>query len=290
MAEVLFFGGNQSASLIAGANITLSSSGNSITIIGATNSGATTFLAGVSTQGNTAGTTGLVNNQILLVGGQNITLSQSANGQSATVSFIGLTESQSFGMSNIGNTSGTSGIASGANVRFLLAGGNNVTLSQSINGASGTITISAFDQTTGAQSIGMLSDGNTAGTSGYASGHLLDYVFVGTDNITLSQSVDGVSGTLSFFGQTVEAYASKSASYTLTPTDYLINGTTGSFTVTLPTAVGITGKIFVVKNSGAGTMTVQGTGGETIDGIASQLVGAGSALTVMSDGANWIII
>lgn len=67
------------------------------------------------------------------------------NGSTITASYTVPTqtvESQSFGMSNLGNTSGTTGIASGAQGRLLLAGGNNITLSQSLNGASATITIS----------------------------------------------------------------------------------------------------------------------------------------------------
>jgi hypothetical protein len=319
MAEVLYGFGNASASLVAGANITLSSSGGSITIIGNTNSGATTFLAGVSTQGNTAGTTGLVNNQLLLVGGSNILLSQSANGQSATVSFLGL----GAGVSTDGNTDGTTGMAGR---QLVLVGGSNISLSQSLNGAFGTVTFDAggiteffpggnavgSEQMTGPVisinagnnltwnfvdpnevaldgpnmlAVGVSDSGNTYGDTGVFSQQV---VFVGGNGIALSGSSDAGSATFTIFD--ANAYASKSASYTLTPADYLVNGTTGSFTVTLPTAVGIAGKIYIVKNSGAGTMTVQGTGGETIDGLASQLVGAGSALTVMSDGANWIII
>lgn len=44
---------------------------------------------GISTQGNTSGTTGLVSNQYLLVGSNGITLSQSVNGQSATLTISG---------------------------------------------------------------------------------------------------------------------------------------------------------------------------------------------------------
>jgi hypothetical protein len=40
---------------------------------------------GISTLGNTSGTSGLVSNQMVFVGGNNITLSQSINGQSATL-------------------------------------------------------------------------------------------------------------------------------------------------------------------------------------------------------------
>lgn len=47
------------------------------------------FTAGVSSGGNSAGTTGMVGSQLRLYGGSNITLSGSVNGDSATVSFIG---------------------------------------------------------------------------------------------------------------------------------------------------------------------------------------------------------
>lgn len=57
----------------------------------------------------------------------------------------GAAGSNTLGMSNLGNTSGTTGVISGSAVRFLLAGGNNITLSQSVDAAnvSATITISA---------------------------------------------------------------------------------------------------------------------------------------------------
>jgi hypothetical protein len=102
-------------------------------------------------------------------------------------------------MSNIGNTSGTTGIASGSAVRFVFAGGNNITLSQSLNGASGTITISAFNasvQPEGTQTIGMSNIGNTSGTTGVATGTGVQFVFAGGNNITLSQSLNASSGTI----------------------------------------------------------------------------------------------
>ncbi len=59
----------------------------------------------------------------------------------------GAAGSQTLGMSNLGNTAGTSGVVSGSAVQFLLAGGNNITLSQSINGASATISVSQNEVT-----------------------------------------------------------------------------------------------------------------------------------------------
>lgn len=51
--------------------------------------GGTTFSAGVSTLGNTAGTTGIVTDRVVFVGSNNITLSQSVNAGSATISILG---------------------------------------------------------------------------------------------------------------------------------------------------------------------------------------------------------
>lgn len=44
------------------------------------------------------------------------------------------------GMSNIGNTSGTTGVVSASANQYYFAGGSNITLSQSLNGSSGTLT------------------------------------------------------------------------------------------------------------------------------------------------------
>ena len=165
----------------------------------------TQFSAGIS-GGNTSGDSGTVAGRVVLAGGNNITLSGSTNGVSETITISAFTqsvESQSLGMSNLGNTSGTTGIASGGQVRYLFAGGNNVTLSQSLNGASGTVTISAFNQT-GTQFSAGISGGNTSGDTGTVAGRV---VFAGGNNVTLSGSTNGVSETItiSAFSQSVES-------------------------------------------------------------------------------------
>ena len=65
-----------------------------------------------------------------------------------------------------------------------------------------------------------------------------------------------------------------------------------TFTVTLPTAVGITGRIYNVKNSGTGVITIATTSSQTVDGYASGTITLNQydALNVQSNGANWIII
>lgn len=81
----------------------------------------------------------------------------------------------------------------------------------------------------------------------------------------------------------------KSADYTAAVADLIIRGT-GTWTLTLPTAVGIAGKFYVVKNSGAGTITLATSGGETIDGGAPGTVAAGAVTRLVSDGTNWFTI
>lgn len=86
-------------------------------------------------------------------------------------------------------------------------------------------------------------------------------------------------------------YLAKTTTYTITVTDYTIDCTTGTFTVTLPTAVGIAGQEFIIKNTGTGTITIATTSSQTIDGVTSKtLTTQYSGLRVQSTGSNWIVI
>lgn len=102
-----------------------------------------------------------------------------------------------------------------------------------------------------------------------------------------------VAGTMSIQGL-VAGYVAKTANYTLTTTDYTVDCTTGSFTVTLPTAVGVTGQIYNIINSGSGTITVATTSSQTIGNTSSDPtsinINPGSNMQVQSTGANWRIL
>jgi hypothetical protein len=60
----------------------------------------------------------------------------------------------------------------------------------------------------------------------------------------------------------------------------------------LPSAVGLTGIVYNVKNSGTGTITIATTSSQTIDANASGALTLiqYENLTIQSNGANWIIL
>jgi hypothetical protein len=75
-----------------------------------------------------------------------------------------------------------------------------------------------------------------------------------------------------------------------TPNETL-NCTSGTFTVNLPTAVGIKGTIYTLVNSGTGIITLDANGTETINGSETiEIKRQYLSRTVQSDGSNWIII
>jgi hypothetical protein len=83
----------------------------------------------------------------------------------------------------------------------------------------------------------------------------------------------------------------KSAAYTILTTNFYIEATANSFILTLPTAVGFSGKSFVIKNSGTGVITVDANGSQTIDGSLTAILSTQyESVTVVSNGSNWIII
>lgn len=86
----------------------------------------------------------------------------------------------------------------------------------------------------------------------------------------------------------------KTANYTILGTDTVIlaDATTASFTLTLPTAVGRTGKYYVIKkiDSSTNTVTIDADSTQTLDdGLTAVLTDQYEAVIVFSDGSNWFI-
>lgn len=88
----------------------------------------------------------------------------------------------------------------------------------------------------------------------------------------------------------------KANTYTIIASDVTIKTTgSSSFTVTLPTAVGITGKEYNLKHVGSGVITLKADGTELIDDLACTVVNAGIPgaypnRVVKSDGVGWMIV
>lgn len=87
------------------------------------------------------------------------------------------------------------------------------------------------------------------------------------------------------------AYVAKTANYTITDIDDVVDVTANSVTLTLPNASTTNGKEYTLNNSGAGTVTLNTTGGQTINGAASGTVtiASGGVKVLVSNNANWII-
>ena len=119
------------------------------------------------------------------------------------------------------------------------------------------------------------------------SGRVLMGTTLPTDNTVDALQVNGSISGIGF----KQAYVTKTGAYTATNDDYVIDCTSGTFTVTLPASSGRTGRILIIKNSGAGTITVDGNSSETIDGAATYSLAVQYAtVQIMSDGTNWKII
>ena len=88
----------------------------------------------------------------------------------------------------------------------------------------------------------------------------------------------------------------KTSAYTCTSADSIIfvDTTSSAVTITLPTAVGIRGKTYTIKdwaaNASVRNITIAATGGQTIDGTTLSISADKGSYTVCSDNANWFII
>jgi hypothetical protein len=64
-----------------------------------------------------------------------------------------------------------------------------------------------------------------------------------------------------------------------------------TITLTMPTAVGISGRTFTVKNKGVGMITLTGVNAETIDSYSTMTLSEpNTSIDIISDGSNWYIL
>jgi hypothetical protein len=118
------------------------------------------------------------------------------------------------------------------------------------------------------------------------SGAAINGVDISPGNITTTGTVTA--------GSFLLPVVTKTANYTAAFNDTLLftNCSTGNITITLPTAVNLKGKEFVVKkiDSSSNVTVIKATGAEIIDGETSWTVpGQYQSFSVVSDNTTWYI-
>jgi hypothetical protein len=115
--------------------------------------------------------------------------------------------------------------------------------------------------------------------------------------ITNSYALNIESGVTRLNGGQVVKRTATAVSVAAGVDDYIIGvtSTAAARTITLPTAVNVTGRVYIVKDESGGAatnnITVDCTGGQTINGAATNVINTNyGSVTVYSDGANWFTI
>ena len=101
--------------------------------------------------------------------------------------------------------------------------------------------------------------------------------------ITLSADIDGIV-MCSVGSPQLSAYIHVADNYNVTYSDYFVEQTVSGKNVTLPYAVGYSGKIFIIKNTSAGDITVASQGTNNVDGVTSGLLAPNQAIMIIGDG------
>ena len=192
------------------------------------------------------------------------------------------------GRQSLQNATGASNTAVGASALISIA---NASGNTAIGADAGRfITGGVTANTTGSNSV-FLGQSTRASANGNSNEIVIGHSTTGNGSNTTT--IGNTSITKAYIRGaliTQMPYVAKTTTYTITSDDYAIECTSGTFTVSLPTAVGISGKVYVVKNSGTGVITVDPNSTETIDGNLALDLYQYDSVTLMSNGANWIII
>ena len=118
---------------------------------------------------------------------------------------------------------------------------------------------------------------------------------IGTTNPTSKLYVNGdayfvgVVTASTYYGKARENITNISSNYSIQYTDSVILAT-GTIDVTMPSAVGLVGDKYYVKNVGVGTVTIKGSGAELIDDYTEMILGEkNSSITLISNNSKWLI-
>jgi hypothetical protein len=192
------------------------------------------------------------------------------------------------GVSTLGNTSGNTGITG---TQLVLAGGNNITLSQATGANGATVTVSAFNQTN--QTMGIYASSQTTGQSSSSTIDARSLTVVGAGNVSAGMSAGSlvISGATAAGLTTGGIYAAgnttgQSSSSTYPQTSFnisfagLVSGgwSSNSLLISAPQTTGLTQSLYATSN------TTQSSSGTT--SIGSLLfAGAGMASVGVTNGS-----
>lgn len=126
-----------------------------------------------------------------------------------------------------------------------------------------------------------LSGGTVYGPTSYTGG-----LTANTLNVTGLTQTSGVTST----GGIIFPQKTITSSYTATTADYFLNVSGGTLDIFLMSAVGVEGKLLVIKNEGSGIVNVISQLGELIDDRNDVLLTQGNSAQLVSDGVNWVVI
>lgn len=120
--------------------------------------------------------------------------------------------------------------------------------------------------------------------SDIASTTSLGVVQVGSGlSITPSGILSATGSSSSFINVTLT-----STNYTATANDYYIGATKKDIDITLP--IGITGRVYIIKNQISGNIKVKASGSQKIDTASDKTLGTEASIIVVFDGTRWNII
>jgi hypothetical protein len=224
--------------------------------------------AGATTSFNAVVARGSLNNYLQLnINNQNSGANASSDVVSTADNGNETTNYVDLGINSSGNTSGSMGNADDA---YLYTTGNNFVI--------------------GTANAGMSLIFLTGGTSEATNQRM---VITGAGNVGINATAP--NSTLQVTGSLAMSVTTKTANATVAAIDFTIlcNNTIGPINITLPTAVGIGGRMYIIKKTSAAgdNVTIVCNGAQTIDGNATYtLINQYSSVMVQSDGVNWGII
>lgn len=96
--------------------------------------------------------------------------------------------------------------------------------------------------------------------------------------------------TLDVYGSVGFKVRKGSSTATLDGNDFIFIATANTFTVNLPDATACENRAYIIRNKGAGTITLDPYSTQTIDDNSTRTIASGNGAMVISDGSNWISI